>query len=73
MFSSCFKCRNNTESKNPKLAETKSRRIMLLSNCAVCNRKESRFMKEQEASGLLNSLGLKRSLSKIPLVSSILF
>ena len=52
MFSSCFKCRNNTESKNPKLAKTKSRLIMLLSNCTVCNRKESRFMKEQEASGL---------------------
>ena len=42
---------------------------MLSSKCEVCDSKKSRFIKEQEASGLLSSLGIKAPLSKIPLVS----
>ena len=30
---------------------------MLLSKCAICSSKKSRFIKEQEASGLLSRLG----------------
>ena len=45
---------------------------MLLSNCAICGSKKSRFMKEQEAKGILSSLGLKIPLSKIPLLGDIL-
>ena len=55
MLSYCLKCRKNTESKNPKVAKTKSRRIMLLLKWAVCDSKKSKFIKEQEASGLLSS------------------
>ena len=39
---------------------TKNCRPMLLSKCAVCSSKKSRFIKEREAKGLLTSLGLKR-------------
>ena len=46
---------------------------MLLSNFAVCDSKKSKFIKEQEASGLLNSLGIKTPLSKISLVGPLLF
>ena len=46
---------------------------MLLSKCAVRDSKNSKFIKEQEASGLLNSLGIKSPLSKIPLVGPLLF
>ena len=46
---------------------------MLLSKCAVCDSKRSKFIKEQEASGLLSSLGIKTPLSKIPLVGPLLF
>ena len=46
---------------------------MLLSKCAVCRSKKSRLIKEQEASGLLSSLGLKTPLSQISLVGSLLF
>ena len=46
---------------------------MLLSKCAMWDSKKSRFIKEQEARGLLNSLGIKTSFSKIYLVSSLLF
>ena len=59
MLSYCLKCRKNTESKNPKVERTKNRRIMLLSKCAVCDSKKSKFIKQQEASGLLNNLGIK--------------
>ena len=46
---------------------------MLLSKCAICGSKKSRFMKEQEEKGILSSLGLKTPLSKIPLLGDILF
>ena len=51
----------------------KNGRIMILSKCTVCNRKKSKFVKQQEASGLLSSLGIKAPLSKIPLVGPFLF
>ena len=46
---------------------------MLLSKCAVCGAKKSRFIKKQEAKGILSSLGLKTPLNKIPLLGDILF
>ena len=68
-----MKCRKNTESKNPKVIRTKNGRIMLLSKYSVCNSKKSKFLKEQEARGLLSSLGIKTFLSQIPLLGSLLF
>ena len=73
MLSYCFKCRKNTEIKNPKIARTKNGRIMLLSKYAVCDSNKLQFMKQQEASRLLSSLGIKTTLSKIPLVTPLLF
>ena len=46
---------------------------MLLSKCAVYNRKKSKFIKQQGASGLSGSLRLKTPLSKSPLVGPLLF
>ena len=43
---------------------------MLLSNCVVCSNKNLRFIKKQEVSGILSSIGLKAPLSKIPFVGS---
>ena len=56
MLSYCFKFRKNTKSKNPEIVNTKNGRIILLSKCAVCNSKISKFLKEQEARGLLSNL-----------------
>ena len=64
MFWYCLECQKNTESKNPKNARTKNRRIMLLSKCALCHSKKSKFIKKQESSGLLFSLGTKKPLSE---------
>ena len=46
---------------------------MILSKCAICGSKKSRFIKNQEASGTLSNLGLKTPLSKILLLDDILF
>ena len=46
---------------------------MLLSNCAVCNIKKARFIKSQEAKGLLSNLGIRTPLSKVPILGDILF
>ena len=46
---------------------------MLLSKCAMCDSKKSKFIKEQEASGLLSSLGIKTPLSNISLLGPLLF
>ena len=54
-----LKCRKNAENKNTKVAKTKNGRIMLLSKCAVCDSKKSKFIKQQEASGLIISLQIK--------------
>ena len=59
--------------KNPKVLKTKKGRIMLLSRCAVCHSKKLKFIKEQETSGLLGSLGIKTPVSKIPLICPLLF
>ena len=72
MLSYRLKCRKNTESKNVKVARTENRRIMLSSKWTVCDNKKSKFNKQQEASDLLSSLGIKIPLSKIPLVGPLL-
>ena len=46
---------------------------MPLSNSTLHDSKNSKFTKEQEASGLLSSLGIKTPLSKIPVVGSLLY
>ena len=46
---------------------------MLLSKYTVCDSKKLKFIKEQEASGWFSSLGIKATLSKIPLVAFLLF
>ena len=66
-------CRKNTESKNPKVVKTKNRRTMLLSKIEVCNSKKLRFIKEQEASESLNTLGVKILLNRIPLMGPLSF
>ena len=73
MLSYCLKCKRNTESINPKISATSNSKTMMLSKCAICGNKKSKFIKEQEAKGLLNNLGIRTPLSKIPLFGDILF
>ena len=45
---------------------------MILSICAICSNKKSRFIKNQEAKKRLSNLGLKTPLSKVPALGNIL-
>ena len=73
MLTYCLKCKKNTKNVGPKVFKTKSGRTTLSSKCTVCNNKKPRFMREQEAKGILSSLGLETPLSKIPLLGDTLF
>ena len=53
MLTYCWKWKNNTENVDFKVLKTKNERTMLLSKCAVCSSKKSRFKREQEVKGLL--------------------
>ena len=72
MLSYCLKCKKNTESINPKVLKTRNGKIMILSKCAICGSKKSKFIKEQQAKGLLSNLGFRTALNKIPVLGDIL-
>ena len=59
MLSYCFKCKKNTDSVNPRVSATSNGKTMILSKCTICGSKKSNFIKNQEAKGLLSSLGIR--------------
>ena len=65
----CLKCKKDTENIDPKMFRTKNNRLLMQSKCSNCRNKKSRFVKEQEAKDLLSNLGIKTTLSKIPLLN----
>ena len=73
MLSYCLKCKKNTESINPIVSKTSNGQTIILSKCAICDSKKSKFIKEQQAKVLLSNLGIKTPLNKIPLLGDILF
>ena len=73
MLSYCLKFKKNTESINPRVSATNNGRTMILSKCAICGSKKPKFIKKQEAKGLLSSLGIRTPLSKILLLGDVLF
>ena len=64
------KCRRNTKNIDPKMFRTKNNRLIIQSKCPVSRIKQSRFVKEQEAKGLLSNVGIKTPLSKISLLNT---
>ena len=67
-----MKCREDTKNIDPKMVRTKNNRLIMQAKCPVCGIKKSRFVKEQEAKGLLSTLRIKTPLSKIPLLNVVL-
>ena len=66
----CYvKGRKDTENIDRKMVRRKNNRLIMQSKCPVCGIKKSRFVKEQEAKGLLSNLGVKAPLSKISLLN----
>ena len=72
MESYCLKCRKFTENINAQISSTSNDKTMILSKCAICDCKKSKFIKKQEAKGILSKLGIKTPLSKIPILGDIL-
>ena len=68
----CVKCKKDTANVDPRMVRTKNNKLIMQSKCPIWAIKKSRFVKEQEAKGLLSKLGIKTPLSKIPLLN-ILF
>ena len=78
----CLKCKKNTQSINSKVSKTNNGKAMILSTCAICGSKKSKFIrskelgsavKEQQVKGLLSNLNLRTPLNKIPVYGDILF
>ena len=68
----CLVCRDYTKNNNPKIVRNRQNRLMIQPNCENCGNKKYRFIKELQAMGVLSNLGIKTSLSKVPLLN-ILF
>ena len=73
MKSYCLKYRKDTENINSRVSDTSNGKTVLLSKCEKCGSKKSRFIKNQEAKGLLSNLDIKTPLSKVPILGDILF
>ena len=59
MESYCLKCKKHTENINPQVFSTSNGKFMILSKCATCGSRKSKFIKKREANGILISLGIK--------------
>ena len=51
----CISCKKNTANENLSVRKSKQNRLMLLSNCAVCSKKKSTFIKNQEVNNISNT------------------
>ena len=63
MKSYCLKCKKNTENIDPNVSVSSNGRTLILSKCAICGSKKSRFIK----------LVIRTPLSKVPVLGDILF
>ena len=68
----CLKCKKHTENINQKVSSTSNGKMMMLSKCAICGSRKSKFINKQEVKGLLHNLGIKTPLSKLPVLGDIL-
>ena len=65
----CVKCRKDTNNINPKIFRTKNNRLLMQSTCSDCKNKKPRFVKKQDAKGLLSNLGINTPFGKIRLLN----
>ena len=72
MKSYYLKCRKDTENINPKFQEKVTIEQWYYHIVKYLEVKKSRFIKSQEAKGLLSNWGIKTPLSKAPIYDDIL-
>ena len=73
MESYCLKCKKYTKNINPQVSSTSNGKLIIISKCAICGGRKSKFIIKEEVKGLLTKLGIKTPLSKIPVLGDILF
>ena len=73
MESHCVKYKKYRKNINLRVSSTSNGKTMILSKCAECISKKSRFIKNQEAKGLLSNICLTAPLCKVPILGDILF
>ena len=69
----CLKCKKDSENLDSKIFRTENNKLIMQSKSSNCENKKSRFIKEQEAKGLLSNLGIKTPLNKTSKLGNILF
>ena len=67
----CLKCKKYTKNINPQVSSTSNGKMIILSKCAICGSRKSKFLNKQEAKGLLSNLSIKTRLSKIPVLGDL--
>ena len=72
MESHCVKYKKYRKNINLRVSNTSNGKT-ILSKCAECISKKSRFIKNQEAKGLLSNICLTAPLCKVPILGDILF
>ena len=69
MKSYCLKCRKNTGNTDSKVSKASNGRTMMLSKYAICGSTKSRYIKNEEAKGLLTNLSARTPLSKVSILA----
>ena len=69
----CLKYKKDTENIDSKIVRTKNNRLLMQSKFSDYKNKNSRFVKKQEAEGLLSNLRINTPFSKIPLLNVLFF
>ena len=68
-----LKCGENTKKIILQVSRSINSGIIIISKCALFGDRKSKYIKKQEAKGLLNNLVIRKILSKIPILRDILF
>ena len=68
-----FKVQKNTENIDSRVSNRSKGRKTILSKWAISGSKKSKFIKNQEAKGLLSNLSVRTPLTKVPVLGDILF
>ena len=69
----CLKCKKYTKNTKPQISSTSNGKTIFISKYVVYNSRKCKFIKRQEAKGLLRKSGIKTPLNKMPLLGNILF
>ena len=55
MESYCLKCKKYTKNINPQVSSTSNGKLMIISKCAICGSRKSKFIQKKDAKGSLSN------------------